>query len=414
MKKLLQRLVVLVVFMNAININAQVWNADPNANTSWNRYFKLFQSDKCSGTVNASITTEDNVSGTTGKSWKIRSAKNVRRAELSRTTGTVASFTHKQGENYYYSWRWRIDRTDATTAINKEITVFQWKTENDPSIPNSDGSQNYPLNMEYSNGKLKLYYFKPCVINGKFRNWGDCTKVNSAGATVQAYPSDRRFTLKEISVAENTWVNIVLRIQRGQKESGTGAGKVQLWINGTLQSLNNPNASGTSKSIEARTDDAIVKLVNGSYVPQYTDNTVYPKWGVYNTASCDFDVTVWLNQLKAYDNYTSAVNNLKSTSGKFVSGKEVNTEISEADNFNKEVKLYPNPVANDSFNIKLEGIKKAEVIITDLVGKIVFSKITEEETITIDKGDKFVSGIYFVTIEDLELNKFHNSKLIVK
>lgn len=289
-------LLMLITFSFSKNLEAQVWNADANSGT-WRNYFRLFQNDKCSGNSNASATTERNVDGTTGKSWKIRSPRNVRRAEFSRTTGSTQNFTHNRGKNYYYSWRWRID-SDVT--INDDVTVFQWKTVNNPNIFGSDGSQNYPLNMEYNNGQLKLYYFAPCKINSQFSNWGDCKKSNGS----QEFPSARKRLLKSIAVAENEWVDIVLRIQRGENESGTNAGRVQLWVNGSLQSLNGPN--GTGNSITLKTDDAI----NNSY----TNDTVYPKWGVYNNASCNFDITTWIHNLKIYDNATDAVNNLKNSS----------------------------------------------------------------------------------------------------
>lgn len=289
-------LLTLITFSFSTNLESQVWNADANSGT-WQNYFRLFQSDRCSGSINASVTTESNVDGTTGKSWKIRSPRNVRRAEFSRTTGTTQNFTHNRNKNYYYSWRWRID-SDVT--INSDVTVFQWKTENNPNVFGSDGSQNYPINMEYKNGQLKLYYFAPCEINNQFSNWGNCKKSNGS----QEFPSARRMLLKSVSVAENEWVDIVLRIQRGENESGTGAGRVQLWINGSLQSLTGPN--GTGNSITLKTDDAN----NNSY----NNDTVYPKWGVYNNASCSFDITTWIHNLKIYDNATAAVNNLKDSS----------------------------------------------------------------------------------------------------
>ena len=63
-------------------------------------------------------------------------------------------------------------------------------------------------------------------------------------------------------------------------------------------------------------------------------------------------------------------------------------------------KAFPNP-ASDKLNIELEGSNDAEVIVTDVLGRKVFSSKIVGSSITIDTHS-FAAGIYFVTLKDKE------------
>lgn len=545
MKTLISKIsaVILVALIYHATLQAQEFNPDPNT-ANWSTYFSDFQKDTCTGSTSIiTIERPENVAGVTGRSWQIKSPVNGRRAELSFTK----DFIHKRRQDHYYSWRWRLD---ANKNITKDIAVFQWKTRNTGSF-GTDGSQNYPINMEYQNGSLKLYYFAPCKSRtGSFQNWGKCKKNGGN----QAFPSDRRFLLKSIPVAENQWVELVLRIKRGEAESGTSAGRVQLWVNGSLQSLKVPGSSRSTNSLTLKTDDAPDNA--------YDNRSVYPKWGIYNTASCAYDITTWTHALRVYNTSKEALDNLSNTKPTDASsesssitgtwyklknrqtnrymdgnGENLGTSLSSSGNdkqfrfvkqgryYNidirktggrgtgilrtvasqnrlkitnlsprnnndklyevkklsdgnysikatnnnkyfqnntantvtltvksparnnrakwrlirvgasknstsanelltlnseqisnentiKSVQLFPNPVTSN-VKIKLTGIDKADITITDLLGKIVYKTTTQNNILELSKGSDFSSGMYILTVKD-EFNTIYNSKMVVK
>lgn len=395
----LKLLILLVLVLGTyLHTNAQEWYADPNISGSSTvnkarKSVRLFQNESCENqTQKGSLQISTNTGGITGKSWKIVSPKNVLRTEFSRTTGTVNNFVHKKNKNYYYSWRWRVNVSESSfDNSNDEVTVFQWKTEG-----SSGGSQNYPINMEYKKNTLTLNYFGPCKVNGQFKNWLTCKKPNGN----QAFPSDRRKILKSITVGENQWVDIVLRIQRGANESGSGSGKVQLWINGTLQTLDGPN--GTGKSITLKTDDADNQNI--------TDSSVYPKWGIYNKKACKYNITTWTNELKIYDNWQDAVANLNAKTGPTKGSSSEDFTNNEV--IKKSLLVYPNPIT-DEFSVKLQGITNADVTITNMLGKTIYKQSVNGNILNLRKGNLFTSGMYIVIAKD-ENNKMYTSKLVIK
>jgi hypothetical protein len=404
MKTIFLRLLtfLLTVFGISTGVHAQVWHADPNVTESNSvkaarKYVKLFQNQSCSGSSRkGKLERPSNIDGVSGKSWKITNPKNVQRTEFSRTTGNSQNFVHKKNKNYYYSWRWRVNVKESNFN-DSEITVFQWKTTG-VGNDSAGGSQNYPLAMTYKKGTLLLNYFAPCKINNRIDNWSECTKRKNG----RKFPSSRRSVLKSISVSENQWVDIVLRIQRGANESGKGAGKVQLWINGTLQTLNGPNGSG--KSITLKTDDAPDQNIQ--------DDSVYPKWGVYNKNACNYTITTWINKLKIYDNYKAAVRNLRNTRPTDKNRRSAKEKTTIDTQNTKEVIVYPNP-SNDVFNIDLKGITKAKIEIIDLFGKIIYTTSTEKDRIQLSISNLFAAGLYTIKVTDSQ-NKSYINKLLIK
>ncbi len=63
----------------------------------------------------------------------------------------------------------------------------------------------------------------------------------------------------------------------------------------------------------------------------------------------------------------------------------------------ESVTVFPNPV-NDAFTISLQGFEKATVVITDLLGKIVYQQRTTSNNIKVSVGEKFNSGIYLLKV----------------
>ena len=75
------------------------------------------------------------------------------------------------------------------------------------------------------------------------------------------------------------------------------------------------------------------------------------------------------------------------------------------------VTLYPNPTT-DYFNIALKGMERADIVITDLLGKVIYQTTTQEENIALQKGNTFKAGLYLIRVTD-QNNKAYNSKLII-
>ncbi len=103
--------------------------------------------------------------------------------------------------------------------------------------------------------------------------------------------------------------------------------------------------------------------------------------------------------------------------GKRQSGKGqilpiTSSALASTDFSERSLKVYPNPVV-DNFNIKLEGIEKATVTITDLLGKTVYQNTTDSGSLELNKGNMFKSGMYIISARD-EFDKVYTSKLIIK
>lgn len=394
MKNFLLTLLLIPIF----GLNAQqVWYADP----SESGILKVF------GNINKNVCETGSVpnpqtvtiSDLNTKIWRVFSATNVLRNEFSRTEGQIQNFVHKQGEDYYYAWRVRVNIKIGRDSKDEEMAIFQWKTSQflSSNVPDSDdlgeGSQNHPLNISYSSsGKFRVNYFAPCKSGNSFNNWRSCS----------GFPRDRRTTLYEQNLANDEWIEIVLRIQRGTTEQGAESGKVSLWINGSQKTLLNPyNLSERKNTIDCKTDDA--------FNNNYDDRSVYPKWGIYGGNSCGRDLDSDIHDLMIFTNAQDAINNL-------ISSRPSNSSLSNddfiTDNTKKQINIYPNPV-KESFRIKLQNIKKAEVTITNILGKIIYkTNIENSNSILIDRY-KLTSGFYIVRVKD-EVNQTFTSKLVIE
>ncbi len=75
------------------------------------------------------------------------------------------------------------------------------------------------------------------------------------------------------------------------------------------------------------------------------------------------------------------------------------------------VTLYPNPTASN-FNIALKGMESANIVISDLLGKVVYETTTNEKNVELQKGNTFKTGLYLVRVTD-QNNKTYNNKLII-
>lgn len=283
-----------VLLTSYVGIAQVRWYANPDASTNVTSFFNRFDTAQSrttgdcnpAGTSPASVTTV--VDGEYGRVWRITKPKGRQRAELARTNGSASTgnFNHGRGEAFYYGWRWKIS-VDGTIAASDKVTVWQWKTD----VPG--GHQNYPLNMEYANGRLFLEAFGPCVNNnGNLRNiWSDCSGSISL----------RRTTLASVSVPENRWVDIVLRIRKGAagensgNSGGSGNGSVEFWFNGVKQRLGNTDSQQYEASIATSGTKANHRTNDGDFS---VAQNVYPKWGSYNGKACKYSITTFYDEMR--------------------------------------------------------------------------------------------------------------------
>jgi len=93
-------------------------------------------------------------------------------------------------------------------------------------------------------------------------------------------------------------------------------------------------------------------------------------------------------------------------------GKTLSTKTIDANLTNNGISIFPNP-ANQSFNINFNGVKNAQVSITNLLGKLVYSNKTSSNTIKVNVTNKFSKGIYLVRVIG-DNQKIYNKKLVIK
>ena len=75
------------------------------------------------------------------------------------------------------------------------------------------------------------------------------------------------------------------------------------------------------------------------------------------------------------------------------------------------VKVYPNP-ARGNFTIVLKGLNKADVLISDMLGKTVYRNTTTSGLLEITRDGKFTSGMYFIQVKSE--GKSYHTKLVIK
>jgi len=292
-----QKMIMLLLafsILTVYSLQAQVrWYANPDASTKVNDFFRRFDPDAslrnadCNpSATNPTVSTV--IDGDYGRVWRVTKPKGRQRAELARTEGdrsTLGNFNHRVGSGYYYGWRWKIN-VDGTIASSDKITVWQWKTAG------SGGSQNYPLNMEYSNGRLYLEAWGPCLnSNGS---------VSSSWSNCSGSITSRRTTLASVRVPENTWVDLVVRIV---KDDDPSKGSVEFWFNGVKQTLGNIDADEYRVKLDRTSKKAYHRTNDGSL---NSAHSVYPKWGSYNRKACKYKITTFYDEMRVASSLADA------------------------------------------------------------------------------------------------------------
>lgn len=91
-----------------------------------------------------------------------------------------------------------------------------------------------------------------------------------------------------------------------------------------------------------------------------------------------------------------------------------NRTLGVADNnvLSSGIKVYPNPV-EDRFVITFNGFTNAKVIISSMLGKVVYKTNTKEQRVEVSKADGFSSGLYVIQVIS-ENGNLTNKKLVIK
>ncbi len=236
----------------------QVWYANPDQ--PWQNSFDNFNIEDNGGT-NPTVTTLTDA--TYGKVWRVYKPSGAKRAELSR----ASSYNQQEGETIDLNYKWKINPEQ--NLGSSEISVFQWKSEDGSTL----SRQNYPFNLTYDNGNLKL------------NTYGPGTPDYTQGSSIE----NRKNTIWSKAVNQGTWVSIGFRIKVSKYIGSdlTKIGYIEFYFNGTKQVFTTQNStsqydiilSGDKKRAYHRTNDGVV---------------TYPKWGVYNEESRPFDIRVLL------------------------------------------------------------------------------------------------------------------------
>ena len=300
-----------------------VWYGDPDKSLT-SVFYRFdagnYPGDECPGGDGTAVSTAGTVIDPVyGKVWKVNKPLNRKRGELART-----SYIPAEGQTLYYGWRWKMESTPKLTAGS---AVFQWKTDAG-GLPGN--TQNYPLNLGYGNESLSLNIYGPCY-----------PESNSCGGSI----SDGLITLWSKPVKEGEWVSIALKLKLSRDQN---VGEVELWFNGVKQSFTNTPAKRYSINLSADKKTAYHKTSDG-YVN-------YPKWGIYNSASCPFSVNTYYDEMRIGTTLDDVLIPLQTpTSTKTVKKNDLN--------------VYPNPSKNGLFS---------------------FSKITDFEVYTM-QGQRIIS-----------------------
>jgi uncharacterized beta-barrel protein YwiB (DUF1934 family) len=239
------------IFVAIANSFSQVlWYGDPEKNYLQS-FYRLSRETGEVGTVNTTIDPEH------GKVWVLNKPSGDKRCEFARTEGTVNSYTPKEGDLLYLGWRMKTNIVGNTFPGG--FAMFQWKSD-------TPHSQNYPF-----------------IIGGN----GQSVTLSAydAGTTSQG---SRQEQLCSKNVAENTWVTIVLAIKVSRNEN---IGYLECWFDGVKQ-----NMPGGGTRFSHRTLD---------------DSGNYCKWGAYNEASRNFDISVYLDEMRMSTNFDVVMNPLK-------------------------------------------------------------------------------------------------------
>lgn len=247
----------------------ELWYGDPNR--SWRDVFVNFNREDAGGTNPTLTTVGDAQHGTV---WSIHKPSGAKRAEISRAKG----YAQQEGEQIYVGWRWKAEIASGQPS-GRGFATFQWKTAGSPS------RQNYPFQMSYNGRTLSLNLYGP----GE-ETWDEPGSIQR-----------RRNTVWSRDIAEGEWADIVLgiKVSRYDGDQNSRKGHLEIWFNGQKQVLT-PENGATEYDVQLSGDRTRVfhRTNDGSLT--------YPKWGAYGGPTRDFDIRVYLDEMRIGRDYASA------------------------------------------------------------------------------------------------------------
>ncbi len=104
------------------------------------------------------------------------------------------------------------------------------------------------------------------------------------------------------------------------------------------------------------------------------------------------------------------VGNTDDRSKWIVESTTLSTSEVKADAFS--AKIFPNP-ANNEFTILLNGVNKANIVINDMLGKVIYQNSINSNRIEIENNGRFKSGLYIIKVVDDNQRVFH-AKLMIR
>lgn len=104
------------------------------------------------------------------------------------------------------------------------------------------------------------------------------------------------------------------------------------------------------------------------------------------------------------------VGNTDDRSKWIVESTTLSTPEVKADAFS--AKIFPNP-ANNEFTILLNGVNKANIVINDMLGKVIYQNSINSNRIEIENNGRFKSGLYIIKVVDDNQRVFH-AKLMIR
>ena len=241
---------------SSARIQSQIWYGNPN-----NPYLESFYALNTEQGEDGSVVQAGDP--TYGSIWKVNKPSGSKRAELSQTNpndpapNTSNKYIPSEGSTIYLGWRWK-GNIAGSTFPDEGFAIFQNKSTN-------NGSQNYPFNMDWDGREVTLNKF-----------------VTGSGSQ-----SSRKTTIWRKAISENQWVKFVMKVKFSKNAS---VGTLEFWYNGAKQTLIGQNNS-TDKRLTHRTLD---------------DEGNYFKWGAYNEASRDFNITVYLDEMRVASDLATA------------------------------------------------------------------------------------------------------------
>ncbi|GAA4950225.1 hypothetical protein GCM10023314_24460 [Algibacter agarivorans] len=131
----------------------------------------------------------------------------------------------------------------------------------------------------------------------------------------------------------------------------------------------------------------------------------------YRFAVKDGNNFLYHEDVDEYYNKTAAITDARSK-WKVELANSAPLSIDDKELASYAVKVYPNP-ANGNFNIVLDGFYKAEIVINDMLGKVVYKNTMNTNRMEVQNNSRFKSGLYLIKIIDDNQRVFH-AKLIIR